>query len=105
LASAQQELIQQQGYMNHNQPQFVPQPVPAIIHKPTLSLTDGPATEQVLSQMLAKAEAHTPDELCRLLRDRSDKLALAFATSGAISGVFYSLTTNTLGQKHPVRII
>jgi hypothetical protein len=56
--------------------------------------------------MLAKAEAHTPDELCRLLRDRSDKLALAFATSGAISGVFfYSSTTNTLGQKHPVRII
>jgi hypothetical protein len=76
--------------MNHNQPQFVPQPVPAITHKPTLSLTDGPATEQVLSQMLSKAEAHTPDELCRLLRDRSDKLALAFATSGANNGVFLS---------------
>jgi len=69
LASAQQELIQQQGYLNQTQQQLVQQQL--VETAPTLSLTEGPATGQVLSQMLAKASAHTPDELCRLLRDRS----------------------------------
>ncbi|XP_059485631.1 PAX3- and PAX7-binding protein 1 [Neocloeon triangulifer] len=68
LAAAQQEVMQQQGLIQH--PPFVQLHPLAIQPTPTLSLTDGPATEQVLSQMLSKAEAHTPEELCRLLRDR-----------------------------------
>ncbi|CAB3370827.1 Hypothetical predicted protein [Cloeon dipterum] len=67
LAAAHQEAIHQQGI-------FQQQIQQQQQHTPTLSLNEAPAAEQVLAQMQAKAEAHTPEELCRLLRDRLSSL-------------------------------
>lgn len=56
---------------HHQRPLHHHMQVPTML--PALTMKKEPAAEQVLAQMPIKTEAPTPDELARLLRDRSDR--------------------------------
>jgi hypothetical protein len=58
------------GYMRHRHQRPVLRA--QVSTQPAIAMKKEPAAKQVLAQMSIKSEAPTPDELVRLLRDRSD---------------------------------